>query len=151
MSKIWVGSFFERFGAYKLDVLAHEDARIAAVVDRYITQPYIDTEADHDSLVSFAGYVAVVLAIPIDPVVLVERPATPSELWVEGSKEPAVTYRAGKTYMIGGNFVTIQGGEEPPAVFEQVWDVSAGTVGLIAEGAVLSVDGQKLIVTKVAE
>ena len=40
--KIWVGSFFDRFGDYKIAVLAHPDSIIQAFIKDAMSRRYID-------------------------------------------------------------------------------------------------------------
>ena len=55
--KIWVGAFFDRFGAAKLAVLASNDAHVQAAIKDASVRKYIDLLGRREELEQLIGYI----------------------------------------------------------------------------------------------
>lgn len=53
--KIWVGSFFDRFGQYKLAILASDDLYVQAMIKDATVRKYIDLLGRRDELLLMIG------------------------------------------------------------------------------------------------
>ena len=53
--RIYVGSFFDRFGAYKLPILASQDALVQAIIKDCTVRRYIDLLGRRDELLQAIG------------------------------------------------------------------------------------------------
>ncbi len=78
--RIWVGSFFDRFGAYKIPILADADLVVQAIVKDATVRRYIDlierrTELEQAiALLQSKGHA-------VDAAVILDLEPTASEVW----------------------------------------------------------------------
>lgn len=80
--KIWVGAFFDRFGAYKLAILSSDDPIIQAAIKDASVRKYIDLLARREelaqliSLIQSKGYA-------IDATAILDLEPTDDEVWYD--------------------------------------------------------------------
>ena len=78
--RIYVGAFFDRFGASKLGILSSDDAMIQAAIKDCSVRKYIDLKARRDELAQTLGYVAT-KGFALDIPAVLDTEPTDSEVW----------------------------------------------------------------------
>ena len=78
--KIWVGSFFDRFGAYKIPILASADLEVQACIKDASVRKYIDLLGRREEL---ALMIALLQSkgFDLDPVAILDLEPTTDEVW----------------------------------------------------------------------
>ena len=78
--RIYVGAFFDRFGASKLGILSSDDAMIQAAIKDCSVRKYIDLKARRDELAQTLGYFAT-KGFALDITAVLDTEPTDSEVW----------------------------------------------------------------------
>ena len=78
--KIYVGAFFDRFGAAKIAILASDDLLVQAIIKDASVRHYIDLRARREELL-IALNMLLSRGFPIDPEAILDNPPTDAEVW----------------------------------------------------------------------
>lgn len=78
--KIWVGSFFDRFGAYKIPILASADLEVQACIKDASVRKYIDLLGRREELALMIGLLQS-KGFNLDPVAILDLEPTADEVW----------------------------------------------------------------------
>ena len=78
--KIHIGSFFDRFGAFKLAILSSQDPLIQAVIKDASVRQYIDLLGRRDELLQVIGLLNS-KGFAVDPVAVLDLEPTADEVW----------------------------------------------------------------------
>lgn len=78
--RIWVGAFFDRFGAYKIPILSSEDAVVQACIKDASVRKYIDLLARRDELTQMLG-VLHVKGFAVDVAAILDTEPADDEVW----------------------------------------------------------------------
>jgi len=78
--RIWVGSFFDRFGDYKIGILASVDPLVQAVIKDASVRRYIDLVQRRDELMLAVGLLQS-KGFAVDPVAILDVEPVDDEVW----------------------------------------------------------------------
>lgn len=78
--RIWVGAFFDRFGAYKIPILASEDVVVQACIKDASVRKYIDLLARRDELTQMLGLLQV-KGFAVDVAAILDTEPADDEVW----------------------------------------------------------------------
>lgn len=78
--RIYVGAFFDRFGAEKISILSSEDAVVQALIKDASVRQYIGLRERRDELAQMIG-VLVSKGFPLDAAAILDTEPTEDERW----------------------------------------------------------------------
>ena len=78
--RIYVGAFFDRFGAYKIPILASDDLVVKALIKDASIRKYIDLYGRRDELVQMIGLLQA-KGFAIDATAILDVVPTAEEIW----------------------------------------------------------------------